>query len=425
MNYWIILAACFGIMASIAFILISVRIMDNAEQASRAKSLFLSNMSHEMRTPMNAIIGMTAIAQNATDIERKDYALDKVAEASKHLLGIINDVLDMSKIEANKFEISSVEFNLRKLLQKAVSFVRFNMEAKRQKFSLEVYNNVPSFFLGDDQRLTQVITNLLSNAVKFTPEGGEISLSAALAGEDYRMCELRFEVTDSGIGIPPEQQKKIFRMFEQAEGGTTRKYGGTGLGLSISRHIVELMGGMIYVESKPGKGSKFIFTIRMPRVDKDPSAMKAESEDKEKIIPMIKNEFAGKKILIAEDIDINREILLSLLEGSGMSIDTAENGKVACEKFVVSPDYYDLVFMDMQMPEMDGLEATRQIREFETKTASYRRVPIIAMTANVFKEDIDNCLEAGMDDHIGKPIDIKMVLEKLRKFLLYDQLSLI
>jgi CheY-like chemotaxis protein/nitrogen-specific signal transduction histidine kinase len=417
MNYWIILAACFGIMASIAFILISVRIMDNAEQASRAKSLFLSNMSHEMRTPMNAIIGMTAIAQNAADIERKDYALDKVAEASKHLLGIINDVLDMSKIEANKFEISSVEFNLRKLLQKAVSFVRFNMEDKKQKFSLEVYNNVPSFFMGDDQRLTQVVTNLLSNAVKFTPEEGEISLSVALAGEDYKMCELRFEVTDSGIGIPPEQQKKIFRMFEQSEGGTTRKYGGTGLGLSISRHIVELMDGMIYVESKPGKGSKFIFTVRMPRVDKDPAALKAENENKEKIIPMIKNEFAGKKILIAEDIDINREILLSLLEGSGLTIDTAENGKEAFDIYTARENTYDLIFMDMQMPEVDGIEATRRIRSYESVIQSAKKVPIIAMTANVFKEDIDKCLDAGRDAHIGNPLDINVIIEKLHKYL--------
>jgi signal transduction histidine kinase/ActR/RegA family two-component response regulator len=417
MNLWIILAAFVGILASTAFIIISNRIMGKIENASRSKSIFLSNMSHEMRTPMNAIIGMTDIARNTTDIERKDYALRKVDEASKHLLGIINDVLDMSKIEANKFELSHVEVDLRELMQKAASFVHFNMELKHQKFNMKVGKNIPSYYYGDDQRLTQVITNLLSNAVKFTPEEGQISLSASLVHEDEnKLCTLRFEVTDSGIGIPLEQQKKIFLMFEQAESGTTRKFGGTGLGLSISRHIVEIMHGEIHVESRLGKGSSFIFTVKIPRIDKLTEDHKVGSKGTT-YADTHNNEFAGKKILLAEDVEINREIIISMLEGTGIIIETAENGIEAFEKYVAAPYSYDLIFMDMQMPEMDGLESTIKIRKYEKDQLLTQSVPIIAMTANVFKEDIDNCIAAGMDNHIGKPIDINPVLEMLHKYI--------
>jgi CheY-like chemotaxis protein len=374
-------------------------------------------MSHEMRTHMNAIIGMTEIARNTTDISRKDYALRKVDEASKHLLGIINDVLDMSKIEANKFELSHVEFDLRELMQKASSFVRFSMELKKQKFTMNVGKEIPSYFYGDDQRLTQVITNLLSNAVKFTPEEGEITLSSSLVHEDEnKLCTLRFVVTDSGIGIPPEQQKKIFLMFEQAESGTTRKFGGTGLGLSISRHIVEIMNGEIHVESRLGKGSSFIFTVKIPRIDKIVEEHKDAGSGTAHTNTQT-NEFAGKKILLAEDVEINREIIISLLEGTGMIIEAAENGVEALEKYTAAPYSYDLIFMDMQMPEMDGIEATVKIRKYEKDQLLAHTVPIIAMTANVFKEDIDNCMAAGMNDHIGKPIDIDRVLEIMRKYI--------
>ena len=386
---------------------------NKADQASRAKSEFLSKMSHEMRTPMNAIIGMAMIARNTEDYNRKEYALGKVEEASTHLLGIINDILDMMKIEANKLELSPVEFNLKNMVQKAVSFVSFRMEEKRQRFSLDIGGDVPFFFTGDDQRLTQVVTNLLSNAVKFTGEDGEIKFNVSLLEENSGICELRFEVADSGIGISPEQQKKLFQAFEQAESGITRKYGGTGLGLVISKRIIELMGGQISIESEAGKGSSFIFTVKLTRTlekpvlkpaDEDISANRADNENGTP-------EFEGKKLLLAEDIEINREILISLLDGRGLIIDTAENGKEALEKIIAAPDSYDLVFMDMQMPEMDGLEATRSIRTLNVD------IPIIAMTANVFKDDIANCLAAGMNDHIGKPIEMDKVLEKLRKYL--------
>jgi len=398
-----------------------IKAKNNAEQASRAKSEFLSNMSHEMRTPMNAIIGMASIAKKAEDNERKDYALNKVEESSKHLLGIINDVLDMSKIEANKFELTNIEFDLRSLLQKAVSFIRLRMDEKHHKFSMNVENDVPLFYIGDDQRLTQVITNLLSNAAKFTPEGGEIGVKVSMAGEKDGVCELCFEVSDSGIGISPEQQEKIFNIFEQAESGTTRKYGGTGLGLAISKRIVELMGGQISIDSDLGKGSRFIFTVKLLRDKKDHSQQPGGETTGVSFSAIREGEFTGKKLLLAEDIEINREILVSLLDKTGLIINVAENGREALEKIAADFNSYDLVFMDMQMPEMDGLEATKRIRTFEANMSKMgspvKRIPIIAMTANVFKDDIENCLAAGMDDHIGKPLDIDTVYEKLRKFL--------
>jgi len=411
-----------GMVAAICMDLTEIRALEaelimakeTAEQASRAKSMFLSNMSHEMRTPMNAIIGMAAIAKKASDEERRNYALGKVEESSAHLLGIINDILDMSKIEANKLELTSVHIDLRNLMQKAVSFVRLHMDEKKHKFFMNVENNVPFFYFGDDQRLTQVLTNLLSNAAKFTPEDGEISVCISLNSEENGICELCFKVADSGIGISAEQQQKIFKTFEQAESGTTRKYGGTGLGLAISKRIVEMMGGQITVDSELGKGSIFTFTIKL-KYNNDFSSLPESNKSEETI--NLGNAFAGKKLLLAEDIEINREILISLLENSGLIIDTAENGREALEKIISVPGAYDIVFMDMQMPEMDGLEATRKIREYENKTAR-KRIPIIAMTANVFKEDIENCILAGMDDHIGKPIDIGNVFEKLKKYLL-------
>ena len=406
---------------------------DNAERANRAKSDFLSNMSHEMRTPMNAIIGMTAIAKKAENEERKSYALERVEESAKHLLRIINDILDMSKIEANKFEITNIEFELKNLLQKTISFS--HLDTRKQTLRLKVDDNVPSHFFGDDQRLTQVMTNLLSNASKFTPEEGKISIEISLLSEEDNVCELQFKVTDSGIGIAPEHLDKVFNVFEQAESGTTRKYGGTGLGLPISKRIVELMGGQMNVYSELGKGSQFVFTVKILRIIKDTSLSDGEADDSS---GLIEYEFDGKKILLAEDIEINREIFISLLEKSGLTIEVAENGREAMQKILADYDTFDMVFMDVQMPEMDGLETTRRIRKYEKeqqkhtseKTLEFakqtpndnrnlqKQIPIIAMTANVFKDDIENCIAAGMDNHIGKPLDMDRVMEILREYLL-------
>ena len=386
--------------------------LDEATAASKAKGDFLSNMSHEMRTPMNTIIGMTTIGKRTKTIEEKDQVLNKIGDAASHLLGIINDVLDMAKIEAAKLELVPVEYNFKKMLQKVASVINFRIEEKQQRFSVNVATTVPRFIVGDDQRLAQVITNLLSNAVKFTPEGGSIELNVTLADETDEACELRIEVSDSGIGITPQQQKKLFHAFEQAESGTSREYGGTGLGLVISKRIVELMGGRIWVESEIGRGSKFIFTVKVQRGADypEPDSVRTIEYDAE-----ITDDFSGKRLLLAEDIEINREILIALLEDTGIEIDSAENGRIALNMIETVPYKYDIVFMDMQMPKMDGLEATRYIRAMSDLHNS--KLPIIAMTANVFQDDIDACLAAGMDDHIGKPIDIEVVLKTLRKYL--------
>ncbi|MDR0223371.1 MAG: response regulator [Oscillospiraceae bacterium] len=387
--------------------------MIEAEAANRAKSAFLASMSHEIRTPINAIIGMTEIGRNATDVERKNYAIDKVKDASAHLLGVINDILDVSKIEANKLELSPAEYDFRKMIKNVVSIINFRVAEKRQRLYVNADEGIPRCLAGDDQRLSQVILNLLSNAVKFTPEGGKISLDAVFTEGEDGDCELRFEISDDGIGISPEQQKRLFGAFEQAESGISRKFGGTGLGLVISKSIVELMGGKIWVESELGKGSRFIFTVKARRGESG-RFDECGGENRERSA-WNKNEFSGKKLLLVEDVEINREIVLLLLEETGLEIDCAENGGKALETIEKNPGKYDAVLMDMEMPEMDGLEATRRIRELPERGRG--RLPIIAMTANVFKDDIDSCFEAGMDDHLGKPINISELTDKLRKYL--------
>jgi len=493
---------------------------------------------------MNAIIGMTTIGKAADGPAKKDYAFAKIEGASTHLLGVINDILDMSKIEAGKFDLSLAEFSFEKMLQRVVNVVQFPLEEKRQRFSVHIDGKIPDMLVGDDQRLSQVITNLLSNAIKFTPENGIIRLNAQYVGEHGGFAVLRIEVHDTGIGISAEQQACLFQSFQQAENSTTRKFGGTGLGLAISKRIVEMMNGEIWVQSEPNLGSTFIFTIRLERsaatprkgtavelnwadlrvlaVDDDLDLLeyfkelasrigfvcdtassgqetldkitskgpydiyfidwkmpgmdgmelacriKADNKGKSSIVIMtsamewsvLENEaknagvdsflpkplfssviadcisqylgmaqdmgeedvsverasFAGHCILLAEDVELNREIVLSLLEPTELIVDCAENGAVAVRMFSSAPERYGMIFMDVRMPEMDGYEATRRIRALDVPQG--RRIPIVAMTANVFREDIDKCLAAGMNDHVGKPLDFKEVLGKLHKYLL-------
>jgi signal transduction histidine kinase/CheY-like chemotaxis protein len=384
-----------------------------SESANQAKSLFLSTMSHEMRTPLNAIIGMTNLARASTDIERKDYCLDRIEGASGNLLTLINDVLDMSKIEANKFEIDYAEFCFEKAVQKAVNVITSRVQEKRQQFSVRVAKDIPQTLIGDEPRLIQVMTNLLSNAVKFTPNGGSIRLEASLRKEEEAACLIQVDVADTGIGITPQQMPRIFSSFQQADSSISRKFGGTGLGLAISKSIVELMGGNIQVSSKPGEGSTFSFVFSAKRVlrqEGDGPAEKAPGGASPETFS-----FQGYRALLAEDIDINREIVLALLEPTGIEIDCAENGSAALAMFRAAPDSYDIIFMDIHMPEMDGYEATRRIRAMDSPRA--KNVPIIAMTANVFRQDVEKCLAAGMNDHIGKPLDFDEVLVKLRKYL--------
>jgi signal transduction histidine kinase/ActR/RegA family two-component response regulator len=387
-----------------------------SEAADVAKSSFLSHMSHEMRTPMSAIIGMTAIAKMSSDPEKKDHCIKKIEEASTHLLGVINDILDMSKIEANKLNLSPASFNFEKTLRKAVGIISFQAEDKRQNLTVDVGEDVPFALVGDEQRLTQVITNLLSNAVKFTPEGGSINLSARLAEEHDGVCTLRITVADTGIGISEEQQSRLFTSFGQAETGTSRRFGGTGLGLAISKRIVEMMGGRIWIESELGRGSSFIFTIRAERDAGDRGESSAEGESAEaESFPREADRFEGYRVLLAEDVEVNREIVQTLLEPTGLSIVCAENGAEAVKLYGEAPERYAMIFMDVQMPEMDGCEATRAIRSLGVPGA--REIPIVAMTANVFREDIEKCIAAGMNDHVGKPLNLEEVLDRLRKYL--------
>ncbi|GHU68117.1 hypothetical protein AGMMS49983_20320 [Clostridia bacterium] len=385
---------------------------DDAVQNARAKSEFLANMSHEIRTPLNAVIGMTTIGRAAAEVKKKNYSFDKIEEASTHLLGIINDILDMSKIDAGKLDLVMEELNLRKLLTKVVTVINFRIKEKQQHFSLDVDPALPHIIKSDDQRLSQVLLNLLGNAIKFTPEDGEIKLTVKQIRADSERCLIDFEVSDTGIGISEEQQQKLFLPFVQAESTTSRKFGGTGLGLAISKQITEMMGGGIGVTSVPGKGSAFHFTIDVA-IGNEQSFLEKNSQKTDALT--VVHDYSAYRILIAEDVDINREIITGLLEDTGLGIDFAENGRVAVEKFCADPDGYHLIFMDVQMPLMDGYAATEKIRAFAHEKAV--RIPIIAMTANVFKEDIDRCKAVGMNDHLGKPIELARVFEVLEQYL--------
>ena len=521
--------------------------LELAQTASLAKTEFLSRMSHEIRTPMNAIIGMTSIAQESDDLERKEYCLDKISSASNHLLGVINDILDMSKIEANKFEISTSEFDFEKMLMNITNMVAFRMEERKHNFMVHFDQRIPPHVISDEQRLSQVIVNLLSNAVKFTPEGGTISLDIKCLETENSEIKLQFIVSDTGIGISPEQQGKLFTSFEQADGSISRRFGGTGLGLAISKRIIELMGGQIGIESELGTGTKVIFDVLvevgtkkeltvistsidrsnlrilvvddsietreyflhlmerlgincdvapdgvdalnmieaaarmdkpynfffvdwlMPELDGIELAAKIkERMPSNAVIIMISaanmsdiesratasgvNGFVSKPIfpsalvdcinsclgavkdedtgagndgehtdfsqynlLLVEDVEINREIVMALLEDTGIKIDVATNGVEAVEKFVINSDIYDLIFMDIHMPIMDGYEATQKIRAGAQDKAV--QIPIVAMTANAFKEDVDRCIASGMNDHVSKPIDRDIMLNKMKFWL--------
>ena len=385
-----------------------------SEEESRSKSSFLARMSHEIRTPMNAVIGMITIAKKSKTMDEVEVCLDKINDSANHLLGVINDVLDMSKIEAGKMELSEMEFLFQDMITQVTTVMNFKLEEGRQNFSVRINENVPKFIIADKQRLAQVITNLLSNANKFTPEGGNIRLSVHQIEDAGSRCKLQVEVEDDGIGISMEQQARLFHSFEQADNSISRKYGGTGLGLAISKKIIDLMDGEIWIESEPEKGSKFIFTI---------NAGVGASENEKDDTGLTDTEFtmdlfAGKHILAADDVEINREILIALLDGTGVTIDSVENGREACDKFAANPEIYDLILMDLHMPEMDGYEATRIIRTM--KLAKARTIPIIAMTANVFREDIEKCMLAGMNDHVGKPLDINTIIAKMKHYLLSD-----
>ena len=390
-----------------------VKAKEIAEHESQVKSSFFSCMSHEIRTPMNAIIGMTSIGKNDPNIERKDDCFAKIESASNHLLGIINDILDMSKIDAGKLELSIAPLSFSKLLNKVDGIVSHLIDAKHQHFSLFLDDNIPETFEADAQRLSQVLINLLSNAVKFTPEGGNISLTIRRINQEADVCLLEFSVKDNGIGISDEQIARLFRPFEQADGSISRRFGGTGLGLCISKEIAELMDGDIRALSELGKGSCFIFSMRVKMSKAE--AYELSAADDTTMANITNIDFSNHHILIAEDVEINREIILALLEPTGIGITFATDGREAFDTFFADQAAYDMIFMDLHMPEVTGYEATRLIRALDSEYA--QRIPIVAMTADAFQEDINHCLAAGMNDHVSKPINIDDVLHKLAMYL--------
>ncbi|MCL2879976.1 MAG: ATP-binding protein [Treponema sp.] len=388
-----------------------IKAKEMAEQGSKSKSEFLSRMSHEMRTPMNAVIGMTRIGLDSPEIQRKDYCLGKIELASTHLLGVINDVLDMSKIEANKLELSCADFSPEKMLARVINVVNFQIEEKQLHLNLSVDKDIPEIISSDEQRLSQVITNLLGNAIKFTPVGGTIFLFVRKLAEQNGTCTLQFEVKDTGIGISGEQLRNLFKPFEQADGSISRRFGGTGLGLAISKQIIELMQGEIRVKSAVGIGTSFIFDIHAAL----PQQVYSQGDLAGKPAgASVKYDFSRIKMLVAEDIEINREIIGALLEPDGISIDFAVDGGSAFNLFSANPEDYDIIFMDIHMPNVNGYEATRMIRDFDHPCA--KTIPIIAMTADVFREDIEKCIKAGMNDHVGKPLDMDKITEKLIQY---------
>ncbi len=381
-----------------------------AEHASRAKSDFLSNMSHDIRTPMNGIVGMTTIAlANLDNKEQVKNCLDKIAVSSRHLLGLINDILDMSKIESGKLELHYEALSLKDTLENVVNIVLPQAQAKKHSLKTEFDALGSEYVLCDGVRLNQILLNLLGNAVKFTPDGGEIVLScreeASPRGENF--VRVHFRVKDTGIGMTEEFQSKVFEAFAREDDRRVRQIEGSGLGMAITKYIVDAMQGSIDMTSAPGIGTEFHIALDLERAAEElhESAQTEELPD-----------FGGKRVLLAEDNELNREIAEELLSEVGFSVESAENGKICADLFAASSiGYYDVIFMDLRMPVMSGYEATEAIRAMERADA--KTVPIIAMSADAFSDDVARCLACGMNAHTAKPIDMGQVCKLLKEFL--------
>ena len=372
---------------------------NKAEESTRFKSEFLANMSHEIRTPMNGIIGMSHLALQTKLNETQHRYLLNIDNSAKQLLSLINGILDLSKIEAGKLNIEKINFNLYNAIHNVITMIENQANKKNIKLILEYYVDKKINHFGDELRIAQVITNLCSNAIKFTDEGS-VTIRIISLNNDF----IKIEVEDTGIGLTKDEQSKLFQNFIQADGSTTRKYGGTGLGLSISKQLVELMDGKIWIESKKGKGSNFIFKILLKEV-KNVETNILEN----KLCASDINCLYGSKILLAEDDKINQEIIIGLIKGSGIIIDIANNGKEAVDKF--RKNTYELILMDSQMPILNGLEATKLIRQRD------KNIPIIAFSADVMHEDILKIKDSGMDKILAKPIDTNKFYNILLKYI--------
>jgi signal transduction histidine kinase/ActR/RegA family two-component response regulator len=380
-----------------------------AEAASRAKSTFLANMSHELRTPMNGIMGLTGLALRHADDPKLRDQLGKIAQASHHLLNVINDILDISKIEADRLTLEQVPFKFGTVLENLMSLIWQRVNDKGLKLHIDMAPEIARrSWLGDPLRLGQILLNFTGNALKFT-EQGAITVRARLVEESATDVLLRFEVQDTGIGISTEDQARLFTAFEQADGSMTRKYGGTGLGLAINKRLAAMMGGDAGVVSQVGQGSTFWFTVRLGKASAAVSL--APTFAHESAEARLRTRFAGTRLLLAEDEPVNQEVSRGVLEDVGLVVDVAEDGTVAVA--LAKRHRYALILMDMQMPKLNGLDATRQIRTLP----DYEHTPILAMTANAFGEDRQVCIDAGMNDHIAKPVDPDVLFETLLKWL--------